>query len=63
MLCSFLFLQGHSTPITCVARNASDHIVVSASQNGSLLLHTVSTQQVVNLSKEEGTMQVNVAVY
>ena len=49
--------------MTCVSRNASDHVVLSGAQDGNLLLHVVGTGQAVNLTKEETSKQVDNTVY
>ena len=45
--------QGHTTPISAVARSLKDNHIVSGADNGQILLHaTTSTQLLANLTKD-----------
>lgn len=61
-LISVLVIQGHTSAVSSVARSSNDHLVVSGSQSGTILMHTVSSsaaQQMVNLTKDQPTKQVS----
>ena len=48
--------------MSSVARSSNDHLIVSGSQGGTILMHTVSSstaQQVVNLTKDQPLKQVS----
>ena len=48
--------------MSSIARSSNDHLVVSGSQSGTILMHTVSSsaaQQMVNLTKEQTLKQVS----
>lgn len=55
-------LQGHTSPLTSVAHNASDRVVVSGAQNGWLLMHNVGSGQMINLTKDEPFNQVRYCI-
>ena len=53
-------MQGHSAPVMCVAHNAADSVAVSGSQDGCLLLHSLTTtpSPVTNLTRDTPLTQV-----
>ena len=55
-------VQGHSSPVTAVASGSSDQVVLSAGQDKTLLLHSLSSshspQNTVTLSGKDTAEQV-----
>lgn len=54
--------QGHTSPVTGVVSSSNDQLVFSGSQDGALLLHSLSSshtlQNTVTLSHTDKTSQV-----
>ena len=55
-------VQGHTSAVSAIVRSANDHLIVSGSQSGTILIYTVSSsaaQQMVNLTKDQPLKQVS----
>ncbi|CAI8049188.1 p21-activated protein kinase-interacting protein 1, partial [Geodia barretti] len=57
-------IEGHSSPVTAVASASSDQLVLSAGQDKTLVLHSLSSshslQNTVNLSTKDTAEQVKI---